>query len=177
VTLYQCVPRQDKFDAVVQKCVEAGVHAIVPVVSARCQVPAGGVPQARAARWRRIAMEAAKQCGRGIVPEVRAPLPFAQAVAEARAAGGSLLIPYERCEGPTLKQALRSLRAGAALPGAPGGGPVFALFVGPEGGFEPGEAALAQEAGAEAVTLGPRVYRTETAGLAAVVSILYEFGD
>lgn len=137
---------------------------IWPLESARCVVKVDGksAPK-KVARLQKIAREAAMQSGRGVIPQVLAPASLKQALKEA-ARQGEILFFYERGE-ESLRQALRA--AGERL----------FVFVGPEGGFAPEEAALAQSLGAKLLTLGPRILRTETAPLAALSAIFYEKGD
>ncbi len=163
VTVCQCLPKGDKLDTVAQKAVELGAHALWPVESARCVVRLDPKQSAKkTARLQRIALEAAKQSGRGIVPRVREPIPLGQALEEA-SQEGTILFFYERAT-CSLKQALQSVA-----------GDIY-VFIGPEGGFAPEEAALAESLGAPVLTLGPRILRTETAPLAALAAILYEKG-
>jgi 16S rRNA (uracil1498-N3)-methyltransferase len=169
--LWQCQPKGDKLDRIVRQTVEAGVHEIVPVVSERAlyadsPLDQGSALERRLARLRRIAEEAAKQSRRGRVPAIGRPAYFIDAVRQcAAAAGACSIIPYEEYSGCTLKQALAGAAAGAAR---------INIFIGPEGGFAPGEIAYAQNAGIRPVSLGPRILRTETAGLAVVSAIMYE---
>ncbi|MDR1439897.1 MAG: 16S rRNA (uracil(1498)-N(3))-methyltransferase [Clostridiales bacterium] len=169
--LWQCLPKGDKFDRIVRQTVEAGVHEIIPVASARAlhsDLPAEPnlALEHRLSRWQRISEEAAKQSGRGRVPRVGKPAYFIDAVRQcSRIQGTFSIIPYEECAGQTLKLALSGRGAGVSR---------IDVFIGPEGGFAPEEVALAQDAGIEPVTLGPRILRTETAGLAAISAIMYE---
>lgn len=163
ITVCQCLPKGDKLDTVAQKAVELGACALWPIESERCIArPDRKQAAKKTARLQRIALEAAKQSGRGLVPAVREPVPLGQALEEA-AKGGAILFFYEKARG-SLKQALQGAE-----------GPLF-LFVGPEGGFTPQEAALAERLGGALLTLGPRILRTETAPLAALAAILYERG-
>lgn len=162
-TVCQCLPKSDKLERVVQKSVELGAAAVWPIESARCvarwdEKSAGK----KLARLQKIALEAAMQSGRGIVPEVLPPAGF-RAALEAAVREGEALLFYEK-GGQGLKSALKTAK-----------GRLF-LFVGPEGGFEPEEAALAESLGARLLTLGPRILRTETAPLAALAAIMYETG-
>ena len=167
VTLFQALPKADKMEWIIQKAVELGVHGIVPVLTLRCvSRPDDKALRGKLERWNRIAREAAMQSGRGMVPRVAAPLPFARAL-EALAALPVGLLLYERAGG-VLSQAL----AGApSLPDALG------LLVGPEGGFDESEAAAAEGAGLRLAGLGPRILRTETAPLAALAAVLYAAGE
>ncbi len=154
LTLYQGMPKEEKMDIVVRMGTELGVTRFVPVVMQR-SVKTGG----RVERWRRIAVEASKQCRRADVPEVGEILPFPQA-AERFAAHTVRVFLWEGGGRPLLR-VLEGTRDPRDL----------AVFVGPEGGFAPEEVARLQGL-AEAATLGPLVLRTETAGPAAAAVVL-----
>lgn len=159
VIVCQCLPKGDKLETVVQKSVELGAAAIWPLESQRCVArPDPKRAAQKTARLQRVALEAAKQSGRGIVPTVCPPQPLARAL-KAAAAAGTVLFFYEKGT-HTLRKALQ------------GPAPYF-IFIGPEGGFTPEECALAQAAGALPLTLGPRILRTETAPLAALSALLF----
>ena len=160
--LYQCLPKLDKFDLVVQKSVELGVSRIVPVLSMRCvSRPDAKSLAKKLERWNRIAAEAAKQSGRGILPPVSPTLPFEQAVREAESAGGVNLLFYEGGGVPIRERIGEATRTAS-------------LFIGPEGGFAEEEIALAKENGITPITLGKRILRTETAGMTTTAILLYE---
>ena len=164
VVLCQGMPRGDKFDLVVQKCIEVGVSRIVPMVCERTQFGAELLKKAKKTeRWRRIALEAAKQSGRGRVPRIEEIISFEEAVSNTPE-GVLCIIPYEKEREKTLKSVLRE------HPDAQN----CHIFIGPEGGFSEQEIACAVEAGAVPVTLGPRILRTETAGIAVIATVLYE---
>ena len=159
--LFQCLPKGDKMEWILQKAVELGASEIVPVLTERCiSRPDEKSMDKKLARWQKIAVEASKQCGRGRIPAVCPLMRFSEA---ARALGKMEkgLFFYEK-GGLPLKE---SLRAPAKQIG---------IFVGAEGGFSPEEARLTQESGAVCVSLGNRILRCETAPLAALSSILYE---
>lgn len=170
LTIVQGIPKGDKMDLVVQKAVEAGASRIVPVFTARTVVVWDEAKsETRWRRWQRIAYEAAKQAHRGRVPQVAPPvsLPaFLAARGEEEDDFGHVIVPWEEARGRGLRAVLRGLSPG----------PVTVL-IGPEGGLSPEEVAAAEERGAHIVTLGPRILRTETAGLVAATIILYEWGD
>jgi 16S rRNA (uracil1498-N3)-methyltransferase len=171
ITLFQGIPKSDKMDFIIQKCVELGVKRIVPVVTARTAVKIGGASgnaSLKTARWRRIALEAAKQCDRGIIPAVEEPVMFNKALELAEGCDVKLL-PYEEEKTKTLRRFIRGLPAGI--------GSRFAVFIGPEGGFDPEEVQEASSCGFVSVSLGPRILRTETAGMAVVAVLMYEFDD
>ncbi len=164
--LYQALIKGDKFDHVVQKAVECGVCRIVPFLTERCVVrlDKAGAEKKRQ-RWQRIAKEAAKQCGRGIVPQVCELLYYKEAVAEAAAAELPLFC-YEGEEQYSLPQAVERCRHPKTI----------SLIIGSEGGFSASEAAFAVQSGMCSVGLGRRILRTETASsfVLACLSFAYE---
>lgn len=165
ITLYQALPKSDKLEFIVQKAVELGVGRIVPVLTHRCVSRPDEKSMARKlARYNKIALEAAKQCGRGRVPEVEPLIDFGTAL-ERMAEAPLGLFFYENAE-CSLKEAL-SKRLCKEV----------SVFVGSEGGFEPGEAEQAAAKGLRPLSLGSRILRCETAPLAALTAILYEAGD
>ena len=162
IFLFQGLPKSDKMEWIVQKAVELGAAKIIPVTTRRTVVKLDEKKAAaKCARWNAIAESAAKQSGRTMVPEVAEPVTFAQALACA-AELDVKVIPYELAQG---MQAARSL-FGEIIPGQS-----VAVLIGPEGGFEEDEVRMAEQAGFARVTLGNRILRTETAGL-AVLSVL-----
>ncbi|HEY8348208.1 MAG TPA: 16S rRNA (uracil(1498)-N(3))-methyltransferase [Clostridiales bacterium] len=173
ITLFQGIPKADKMDYIIQKCVELGVRRIVPVLASRSVVRFGTARDAAAktARWNRISLEAAKQCDRGIVPEVYDPVKFDEAL-ELADGHGLKLFPYEEEKEGSLRKVLQEHRM-AMMGSSPG----IAVFIGPEGGFDPEEAEKAVKSGFKPVTLGPRILRTETAGIAVAAIVMYELGD
>ena len=166
LVLYQSLIRANRFDLVLEKGGEIGVARFVPMITARSLVQGDGEPAAaRGERWRRIVIEAAEQSGRGRPPRVDAPLPFEEAVRQAR---GVKIMPYE---------GERARSMGAYLRGLSRRPDIVSLFIGPEGGFEDSEVDLAREAGAEIVSLGPRILRSETAGIVASALVLDALGE
>lgn len=158
ITLFQGLPKGDKMEQLIQKCVEIGVCTVSPVMTKR--VVAKGD---KGVRWQKVAIEAAKQCGRGVVPPVLPVISFADALKDA--AGFDLaIIPYEEEEKVTLKEVLRGKNVKNV-----------AVFIGPEGGFEKDEITLAVQNGIIPVTLGKRILRTETAGMNVISNIIYEY--
>ena len=163
--LYQCCPKGDKLDWIIQKCVELGVYAVTPVISRFCvSRPDPKSAAKKGERYQKIALAAAKQSGRGIVPTVHPQIPLEQALARLSALPCSLFF-YEQAHTP-LRRVLEN-----APPAEIG------LLVGSEGGFSPEEAAQAAAAGLHTVSLGPRILRCETAPLAACTAILYATGN
>lgn len=165
ITLYQGLPKADKMELIIQKCVELGVDRIVAVSTERCIVKLDKKEEKKLERWQKIAESAAKQSGRGKIPQI-APkvLRFSQAVEEAKALSGAI-IPYEKEE----DRGIRSFVEGFL-------GEEVGVFIGPEGGFTEEEIQAAMDAGVLPVTLGKRILRTETAGMAAIAILLYELG-
>ncbi len=164
VTLYQGLPKGDKMEWILQKAVELGVTAVVPVATARSVVRLEGKEEKKRARWQKIADEAAGQSGRGILPAVSPPLSWKQAVERLKADGGPVIVFYE----------------GGGLPLTGLVGPDtrrLAIVIGPEGGFEPSEIEELRALGAQVATLGPRILRCETAPLAALSVIMALTGN
>ena len=159
ITLYQSVSKGERMDLTIQKSVELGVTKIVPVLSDRCVVKLDG-KSGKSDRWQKIALEAARQSGRDIVPEVTEPVKFEDAVKNC--SEEIKIIPWEEARDETLKDILENHSEGS-----------IAVFIGPEGGFDSSEAELAMADGIKPVTLGPRILRTETAGPAVLAMINY----
>ncbi len=166
VTLFQGVPKAGKMEGIIQKCVELGVHAITPVFMERTVVVDKGNFGKKLDRWQKISDEAVKQCKRGIIPEVRESLKFKDMVEELDEYD-LILFPYENEENRTIKDCLRGLENPESVK-------TIAIIIGPEGGFADKEAVLLDEAGAERVSLGKTILRTETAGPAALAMTMYE---
>ena len=164
ITLFQGLPKSDKMDFIVQKCVELGVDRIVPVSTKRAVVKLDAKKeQTRLKRWNTISESAAKQSGRGVIPEVSGVMSFGKALEEAKKLD-VLLIPYERAEHMTeTRRVMGEIKPGQSV----------GIFIGPEGGFEESEVEEAVAAGAQAITLGRRILRTETAGLAVMAMLSY----
>ena len=163
ITLYQALPKGDKMDYIVQKCVELGVYEIAPVITARCvSRPDEKAIVKKTARWQKIALQAAMQSRRGIVPRVLPAVPFSQAV---KNAGHGLNIIFYELGGESVKTIIGS---------APKS---LGMFIGSEGGFEEAEVRMVTEAGGRAATLGKRILRAETAPLAALSIIMYQTGN
>lgn len=163
VTLYMGLPKGDKMELIIQKAVELGVTAIVPVVTARSIARVDGKDAVKKQqRYQRIAAEAAGQSGRGIIPAVEAPISWKQALA--RLAAENTLLCYEGGGAP-----IGTLVSPADT--------TLSLVIGPEGGFDPAEVAAVTAAGGRVATLGPRILRCETAPLAALAVIMEKSGN
>lgn len=161
VSLFQCLPKQGKMELIIQKCVELGIHEIVPTVSRRCVVKIDG-KDGKLVRWNKVAQEASKQCGRAFIPEVKPPVKLSSVDLTHFDA---VLLAYENEDVTTLKASLNRSKDARSI----------AVFIGPEGGFESSEAEELIKKGAVSVSLGKRILRTETAGIAALAQIMYEF--
>jgi 16S rRNA (uracil1498-N3)-methyltransferase len=170
VTLFQGIPKSDKMDLIIQKSVELGIIRIVPVSTERTVVRLDKKKDAanKVARWQRISLEAAKQCNRGVVPEVEHPVNFEDALRICRYAHLKI-IPYEKEREYNLKKCLGEVSGESPKN--------IAVFVGPEGGFSEDEVKNAVNSGVMPITLGPRILRTETAGIAVLSILMYELGD
>ena len=164
VTLYQGLPKGDKMDFLSQKCTEAGIFRIVPVLFSRCVVKwEKKDDEKKLPRWQRIAAEAAKQSGRAIVPEIGRPVTLKQLCEELKEYDLAL-VPWEDQKGNGIRQQFAGQKN-------------IAVVIGPEGGMAPEEIEMMRQSGARPVTLGPRIFRTETAGLAALISLMTLSGD
>ena len=163
VTLYMGLPKGDKMELIIQKAVELGVTAIVPVAMSRCIVKLDGKDAAKKqARWQKIAAEAAGQSGRGIIPAVETPITWKQALS--RFAAENTLLCYEGGGQPIGKLVTPADTAAS-------------LVVGPEGGFDPAEVEAVLSVGGRIATLGPRILRCETAPLAAIAVLMEKSGN
>ena len=157
--LYQGLPKGDKMEWIIQKAVELGAGRIVPVAMKRSVVKLDPRRQeAKRLRWNAVSESAAKQSGRGRIPEVAPVLSLEEAAREAEALD-LVLVPYENAHGmEETRKALEALKPGMRA----------GIFIGPEGGLEPAEVERLRQAGGRTVSLGRRILRTETAGLAAL---------
>lgn len=162
--LYQALPKGDKMELIIQKCVELGISKIVPVLTARCiSRPDEKSMKKKLVRWNKIAKEAASQSRRGIIPEVTEVISFKKAVEDCKENDVNLIF-YE-LGGKSIKTILKNQPESVGF------------FVGSEGGFEENEIGLALENGIEAATLGKRILRAETAPIAALSIIMYELNE
>lgn len=164
ITLFQALPKQDKMDLVVQKAVELGASEIIPVRTKRCVVKLDEKrAEKKTLRWQAIAESAAKQSGRGIVPQVRDVMNYDKALEYAQKLDMAL-IPYELFD--DMKSSVEKIEMAA-------GKNSIGIFIGPEGGFERGEMEQAMERQICPVSLGRRILRTETAGLAILSMLMF----
>jgi len=180
VTLFQGIPKQGKMETIIQKCVELGVHEIVPVFMDRTVVVDRGKFGRKIERWNKVSAEAVKQCRRGIVPHVADSIKTVDMLRDRDNSGTPdmleefdlVVLPYENEKGTTIKDVLRQ----AAEEHISAGGSLerVAVIIGPEGGFSDEEAIAIIGAGGKSVSLGRTILRTETAGMAALAMIMYE---
>ena len=165
ITLLQALARGEKMDWILQKATELGVVAVVPVESERSEVKLDGERVGkRIAHWRSVIVAACEQSGRAVVPAIAAPMPLASALdAQSASAGLRLLLDP---------------RAGQALDAVAGhSSRELMLAIGPEGGWSPRDRDLLRAAGFVGMRLGPRILRTETAGIAAIAVLQSRLGD
>lgn len=168
ITLYQGYPKGDKLELIIEKSIELGVNKIVPVLMQRSV----SRPDAKSAvkkheRHQKLALSAAKQCGRGIIPDVNEMISFRQMTAEL--AKHQAVIFFYECGGEPLSAVIGKITARQITD--------IAIVIGPEGGFDPVEADALKESGAVTATLGKRILRTETAPLAAISAIMFATGN
>lgn len=181
IALYQSLLKGDKFEWVLQKGTELGVVEFNPMVSDRCVVSSvDDVSKAKVERWQRIVLEAAEQSERARLPRVQPPVLFAQACERARRSDLALLFWEEES-----KRTLHSMLSTPADTTISAHGKTevlrrpfsISIFIGPEGGFAGREADLARRYGIAPVSLGPRILRADTAAVAAITAILYQYED
>ena len=164
VYLFQCLPKSDKMELIIQKAVELGAAEIIPVASSRCVVKLDAKKEtSKIRRWQGISESAAKLSKRMYIPQVHSVLKFPEALKYA-AEMDVKLIPYELAKG---MDAARE-QIGAIEPGQS-----IAVFIGPEGGFEEEEIQAAMDMGFQPITLGKRILRTETAGFTVLSILMY----
>ncbi len=168
VYLFQGLPKADKMELIIQKAVELGVYAVVPVSTKRCVVKLDDKKaKSKIIRWQGISEAAAKQSKRRIVPEIMEVMSFKEALSFVKDFDIKL-IPYELAEDMSkTKEIISALQPGQRI----------AIFIGPEGGFEETEIEQALNAGVQPITLGKRILRTETAGFTILSWIMYELEE
>ena len=165
IHLFQGLPKADKMELIIQKAVELGAYEIIPVETKRCVVKLDGKKAAKKVeRWQQIAESAAKQSKRMLIPNVHQVLSFKEALKYAESMD-IRLIPYELAKGmQETKEILAAIEQGQSI----------GIFIGPEGGFEEKEVEAAISEGAKPITLGKRILRTETAGLAILSVLMFQ---
>ncbi len=174
ITLFQGLPKADKMELIIQKAVELGACEVVPVACKRCVVQLDAKKyEKKRQRWQEIAEAAAKQSRRSIIPVVGPLMSMREAVTYA-AEMDKACIPYELAEG--MENTISFMDAVKKLAKEDTGGckTRAAVFIGPEGGFEETEVETAEKSGIMPVSLGRRILRTETAGMAFLSMMMYE---
>ena len=168
--IFQGIPKSDKMELIIQKSTELGVKGFIPVDMERCVSKINGKDAAKKIdRWQKIAEVAAKQSGRDMIPSVENVMTIKQ-VCGLVSSLDMLIVPYEKAEGYSFKDAIEELKNNNIEDVSIG------IVIGPEGGFEPSEINILKESGAKIVTLGKRILRTETVALAMSSVIMYELG-
>lgn len=169
IYLFQGVPKQDKMELIIQKAVELGVYEIIPVTTKRTIVKFHNKKKEKnkAERWQTIAGAAAKQSNRGIIPSIHEVMSFQDALDYSKELEIKL-IPYEEANDiQATRDIIHSLKDKKSI----------GIFIGPEGGFEEEEVKTSQELGFNPITLGRRILRTETAGIAVLSMLMLELED
>jgi len=167
ITLCQSLIKSDKMEWLLQKGTEIGVSAFAPVNASRTAVSAKEVSANKMERWKRIVQEAAEQCGRSRIPEILPPAKFKDAIKSFKDV--PVFFINENENQISLKKAADSIKNQSQKD--------VVLFIGPEGGWDQSEVALAESAGARSLSLGRRILRAETAGIVASTILLYEAGE
>lgn len=164
IYLFQGLPKSDKMELIIQKAVELGAYGIIPVSMKRCVVKLDDKKaKSKCERWNQIALSAAKQSKRSIIPTVEEVTSYKSAL-EMAVKLDKILLPYECAEGmDKTKEIISSIKPGESV----------GIFIGPEGGFDREELDLALNAGCEIITLGKRILRTETAGMMLLSVLMY----
>ncbi|MCT4565777.1 MAG: 16S rRNA (uracil(1498)-N(3))-methyltransferase [Maledivibacter sp.] len=168
VVLFQGIPKSSKMDLIIQKNIEIGVAKIVPIISERCVVKIRdkSSEKKKIERWQKIAGEAAKQCKRGIIPEIGNML-YIKDINSILEDFDMIIIPYEEEKNRGIRKAIMGKDDIRKI----------GIIIGPEGGFTKEEVLEVEKLGGLSVSLGPRILRTETAGLVATSILVYELGD
>jgi 16S rRNA (uracil1498-N3)-methyltransferase len=167
ITLFQGLPKSTKMDLIVQKCTELGIRKITPLITNRVDVKLKGEFK-KLDRLHRIALEASKQSKRTIIPDIDEPVEFDRMI-DMLSSMDMIVVPYENATGYGIRNAISEIGEKTIKN--------IAIVIGPEGGFEEYEIDNLKKSGANIVTLGPRILRTETAGFTAVSLLQYELGD
>lgn len=171
VRVFQALPKGDKLDTVIQKCTELGAFDFTPVLTSRCiSRPDEKGAKKKCERWQKIAQEAAKQCGRGIIPKVNNVCSFSDAIKELSDCTLGIMC-YECEDDCSIKKCIED-NMQKLVPGASVG-----IFIGPEGGIAPEEAQKAKSFGIATAGLGKRILRTETAPVFAVSAVMLLTGN
>lgn len=166
--LFQGLPKGDKMELIIQKAVELGVHQVIPVEMKRCVVKLDEKKaEKKIVRWQQISESAAKQSKRMLIPEIHSVMNYKEALQMAKKLD-MILVPYELANGmKDTRELLKTIKKGQSV----------GIFIGAEGGFEEYEIEMAMECGANPITLGKRILRTETAGLAILSVLMFQLEE
>lgn len=164
IYLFQGLPKSDKMELIIQKAVELGAYEIIPVAMKNCVVKLEEKKAAgKVSRWQEIAKSAAKQSKRSLIPVIQMPMNYKEALAKAKTLD-VVLVPYENARGmAATKEAIEQIKPGQSI----------GIFIGPEGGFADMEIEQAKDEKMQLISLGKRILRTETAGLATLSILMY----
>ena len=173
IDIYQGLPKADKMELIIQKSVELGANAIIPVAMKRCVVKIDSKDEdKKISRWQKIAESAAKQSGRNTIPEIRNIVNI-DIISKLISEYDILIVAYENEKNNTIKKELLQLKEKLQKNGKLN----IAVVIGPEGGLEEKDVELLRQNGAKIVTLGNRILRTETVALNMLSVIRYELED
>ncbi len=164
VTIFQALPKLDKLELIIQKCVELGVYEIIPIETKFCVSRINDKTEKKIVRFNTISETASKQAKRGIIPNIANPLRFKESL-ELIKDYDLVFVAYEKEKEVTLKQLLSSNKDVKSI----------AFFVGSEGGFDTDEIEILMKNGVKSITLGDRILRTETVGISVLSNIMYEY--
>ena len=164
IYLFQGLPKSDKMELIIQKAVELGVYEVIPVAMKNCVAKLDEKKAtSKIARWQEIAKSAAKQSKRSLIPNVAMPMSYKLAVEQANELD-VVLVPYENERGmEATREVIKTIKPGQTI----------GIFIGPEGGFDPSEVEVVKKH-AHLISLGNRILRTETAGLATLSMLIYQ---
>lgn len=168
IYLFQGLPKNDKMELIVQKAVELGAYAVIPVAMKNCVVKLDEKKaDSKVKRWQSIAESAAKQSKRSIIPKIHMPMSYREALTFAAELQVNL-VPYENERGMVAtKDTIEAIRPGQSV----------GIFIGPEGGFDEAEIAAAKDMGMQPISLGKRILRTETAGFTTLAILMYHLEE
>ena len=170
ITVFQGLPKQEKMELVIQKCIELGAYEFVPLEMKNCVVKLKEKDRLKKIeRWQKIAEVAAKQCGRDIIPKVNSVCNVNELASQINEFD-SVIVAYENEEKYSIKDEINKLKNKNNIDN-------IAIVIGPEGGIDKQEIQKLQENGAKIVTLGKRILRTETVAISLTSILMYELGD
>lgn len=167
IILYQGIAKGNRMDFIIQKGTEIGIKEMYPIITSRTivKIKDRKKEQNKVERWNSIAEEAAKQSKRDIIPRINNVISFNEMI-DLLKGQENIIVPYELAKSHGLKEVLQSLK-----------GKTVHIIIGPEGGFEENEIQALKDIKGQVITLGPRILRTETAGIVVASIVLYELGD